>query len=92
MGLLFNLLTFPLSGPMKGMVAIAKHIKRQADEELSEDIKSPETALLELEMLYELGEITAEEMASREQELLDEIDRRLDEAEMQAKGSRLGDS
>ncbi|MBI4533993.1 MAG: gas vesicle protein GvpG [Candidatus Melainabacteria bacterium] len=89
MGLLFNLLTFPVSGPMKGMVAIARHIKRQADEELSEDTKSPETALLELEMLYELGEISEAELKIREQELLDEIDRKLD---MQERGSKLGDS
>lgn len=84
MGLLFNLLTFPVSGPIKGMVAIAKNFKRQADEELSESTKSPETELLELEMLYELGQISADELAQREQELLDEIDRRLDARERQA--------
>ncbi len=69
MGFLFNLLTLPVSGPMKGLIFIASHIKKQADEELKP--LDPQTGLLELEMLHELGQIDSTEYANRQDELLE---------------------
>jgi hypothetical protein len=69
MGFLLNLLTLPVSGPMKGLIFIASHIKKQADEEFKP--LDPQTELLELEMLHELGQIGDTEYTSRQDELLE---------------------
>jgi|WetSurMetagenome_2_1015567.scaffolds.fasta_scaffold1633963_2 hypothetical protein len=69
MGLLFDILTLPVSGPMKGLVFIARHIQKQADGELAP--LDPQALLLEVEMLYELGQIGEEDYVRRQDELLE---------------------
>lgn len=68
MGLLFGILTLPMSGPMKGLISIARHIKEQIDQQIKP--LDPQTELLQLEMLHEIGQIGDEEYFQRQEELL----------------------
>lgn len=66
---LFDLLAFPLLGPIKGVTWIAEKIVEQADKELySED--AVRGKLLELELHYDLGEIEEKEFLEIEETLL----------------------
>lgn len=76
MGIISKVLTFPLTGPLSGLVFIAKHIRDQVDEQEKE--LSPQAQLLELESLLLLGEITDEEYQRREEELLAALDAQLE--------------
>ncbi|HEY9753970.1 MAG TPA: gas vesicle protein GvpG [Oculatellaceae cyanobacterium] len=76
MGIISKVLTFPLTGPLSGLVFIAKHIRDQVDEQEKE--LSPQARLLELESLLLLGEITDEEYQRREEELLAALDAQLE--------------
>jgi len=69
MGLLFDILAFPLMGPIKGVTWIAEKIVEQADKELySED--AIRGKLLELELRFDMGEITEIEYTEAEDTLL----------------------
>jgi len=69
MGLLGKLLTLPVMGPIKGLMWIAEKVVEQADREAyNED--SVRGQLMELELRLDLGEITEEEYAVAEEELL----------------------
>jgi len=69
MGLLGKLLTLPVMGPIKGLMWIAEKVVEQADREAyNED--SVRGQLMELELHLDLGEITEEEYAVAEEELL----------------------
>ena len=69
MGLLFDILAFPLMGPIKGVSWIAEKIVEQADKELySED--AIRGKLLELELRFDLGEIPEEDYDEMEGNLL----------------------
>lgn len=76
MGIISKVLTFPLTGPLSGLVFIARHIRDQVDEQERE--LSPQAQLLELESLLLLGEITDEEYQRREEELLAALDAQLE--------------
>lgn len=69
MGWLIDLLTFPLMGPVKGVVWIAEKIAEQADKELYSE-EAVRGKLLELELRYDLGEISEEEYLEGEETLL----------------------
>ncbi len=69
MGWLTDLLTFPLMGPINGVVWIAKKIAEQADKELYSE-EAVRGKLLELELHYDLGEISEEEYLEAEGALL----------------------
>ncbi|NQT73927.1 MAG: gas vesicle protein GvpG [Chloroflexi bacterium] len=72
MGLLFNLLTLPVSGPVKSVTWIAEKLIEQAEsEELDEDRIKGE--LLELQVHFELDEISQEEYDQQEAVLLEQL-------------------
>lgn len=73
LGILFDLLTFPVMGPIKGLEFIARQLQKQVDQEVFSP-KNIEHELLELQMLHEIGEIPDEEFTRRENELLDRLD------------------
>ena len=72
MGLLINLLAFPLLGPVKGVTWIAKKISEQAENEIYDPDKV-HGKLIELELRLDLGEITEEEYLQAEEILLDRL-------------------
>lgn len=73
LGILFDLLTFPVSYPLKGLRWMAEKIQRQVDQEMFSP-QIVEHELLELQMLHEIGEISDEEFSKKEVELLDRLD------------------
>ena len=73
LGILFDLLTFPVSYPIKGLKFVAAQLQKQIDQEMFSPEKV-EHELLELQMLHEIGEIPDEEFTRRENELLDRLD------------------
>ena len=69
MGLLFDILAFPLMGPIKGVSWIAGKIVEQADKELySED--AIRAKLMELELRFDMGEIAEADYNELEDTLL----------------------
>ncbi len=69
MGLLFDILAFPLMGPIKGVTWIAEKLVEQADKELySED--AIRGKLLELELRFDMGEIAEKDYNEQEETLL----------------------
>lgn len=68
MGLLSNIIGFPVTGPMKALTFVAKHVKEQADEQMKPI--DPQTELLELEMKHEIGKISDSDYEKRVDELL----------------------
>jgi hypothetical protein len=69
MGWLTDLLTFPVTGPVKGLMWVAEKITEQTEKELySED--TVRRKLLELEMRFDLGEISEEDYTAAEETLL----------------------
>ncbi len=70
MGLLTGLLTLPLA-PVRGVAWVAEVVAEEADHQMAE-ATSPERALAELEAARATGEISEEEAAALEAELLDE--------------------
>jgi hypothetical protein len=71
MGLISGLLTLPLA-PVRGVAWVAEIVAEEAEREL-EEAQSPERALEELEALRATGEISDEEAAEREGELIDQL-------------------
>ncbi len=69
MGILFDLLSFPVTGPLKGLLWIAEKVKDQAEGEVynEDNIRGQ---LMELELHLDLGEITEDEYMAAEEDLL----------------------
>ncbi len=65
--------------PVKGLFGIFKEIQKFADRELT-DRETLQEKLLNLQMQFELDEITEEEYAEREEYILDRL-KALDEAD-----------
>ena len=84
MGLLTKVLTFPVSGPVKGLFWVAEKIAERAEDELY-DPKKIQGKLMELELMLDLGEITEEAYMEAEEELL-ELLRVIQEREQAAQG------
>ena len=71
MGLL-ELLTLPILGPIRGVMWIAEKVAEQADRELyNEDALRGQ--LMELELRFDLGEISEEEYLTAEEVLLERL-------------------
>jgi hypothetical protein len=70
-GLITGLLTLPLA-PVRGVAWIAEVVAEEADREL-EAANSPQRALAELEAARAVGEVSEEEFAELEAELLDQM-------------------
>ena len=69
MGFLINLLTFPVLGPIKGVMWIAEKVVEQADKEVYDEDKL-RGRLMELELRFELGEMAEQEYLAAEELLL----------------------
>lgn len=71
MGLFTGLLTLPVA-PLRGVVAVAEQVRRQA-EEVYYDPATIRAELEEVDALREAGELTEEEATAREDELIDRL-------------------
>ena len=72
MGPLFDVLTLPVMGPIRGVAWIAEKILEQAENELYNPAKVRQK-LEELELEFDLGKITEEEYLEAENELLNQL-------------------
>lgn len=71
MGLLTGLLTLPLA-PLRGVVAVAEQIQRQA-EEVYYDPATIRAELEEVDRQRQAGEISEEDATAREDDLIDRL-------------------
>jgi hypothetical protein len=71
-GLLTNLLLFPVTGPVAGIRWTLGKVQQVAEEELTDD-SAVKQELMELQMLLELGDIDDAEYVRREQELMERL-------------------
>lgn len=62
-----------LLSPIKGLVWVADKLKDMAESEMTDDSKIHEE-LLELQMRFELDEMTEEEYLGKEAELMDRLE------------------
>lgn len=69
MGLLTNILFFPVTGPVAGVRWSLNKVLQVAEEELSDDTPI-KNELMELQMNLELGDIDDEEYVRREADLM----------------------
>jgi hypothetical protein len=72
MGLLTNVLLFPVTGPIAGIRWTLGKIQQVAEEELTDD-SAVKQELMELQMQLELGDIHDEEYIRREAELMQRL-------------------
>ena len=69
MGLLTNLLFFPVTGPVAGIRWSLNKVVQVAEEELTDDAPVKQE-LMELQMQLELGDVTDDEYVEREAALM----------------------
>jgi hypothetical protein len=69
MGLLKELVLLPLA-PVRGTTWVAEQIAEEADRQLDPDARM-RRRLAQLEIAHELGELSDEEFARREEEIFD---------------------
>jgi hypothetical protein len=69
MGLITGLLTLPLA-PVRGVAWIGEQIAEEADRQLDPEARM-RRRLVELELAHDLGELSDEEFALREEEIFD---------------------
>lgn len=72
MGLLSNILFFPVTGPVAGIRWALGKVQAVAEEELTDD-SAVKQELMELQMLQELGEIDEAEYVRREAVLMQRL-------------------
>ena len=72
MGLLTNLLFFPVMGPVNGIRWTLGKVQQVAEEELTDDT-AVKQELMELQMQLELGDIDDAEYVRREAELMQRL-------------------
>lgn len=70
MGLLTDLLSFPVAGPFQGMRFILEQIQTAADD-MSLDEDRFEAEMMDLELRHDQGEISDEDYEAQETELLE---------------------
>ena len=66
-------LVFPLTIPLKGLFFIADRLKETAESEITDESRVYEE-LLELQMKFEIDEITEEEYQKKEAGLMDKLE------------------
>jgi cytochrome c-type biogenesis protein CcmI len=71
MGLITGLVTLPLA-PLRGVVAVAEQVRRQAEEEFYDPVRIREQ-LAEVQRQRDEGELTDEEATAREDELVERL-------------------
>ena len=69
MGLLTNLLLFPITGPVAGVKWSLGKVQQVVEDELTDD-SAVKQELMELQMQLELGDIDDDEYVRREAELM----------------------
>ncbi|HVX40055.1 MAG TPA: gas vesicle protein GvpG [Gemmatimonadaceae bacterium] len=69
MGLLSNLLFFPVTGPVAGIKWSVGKVQKVGDEELTDDTPIKQE-LMELQMQLELGDIDDDEYVRREADIM----------------------
>ncbi len=69
MGLISNILFFPITGPVAGIRWSLRKVAQVVDEELTDD-SSIKQELMELQMQLELGDIDDDEYVRREAEIM----------------------
>ena len=74
-----ELLTFPLSGPLGGIIWIAEQLLERANADL-DDAQNLQKQLLALQLAFDLGDVSEEDFEIQEEELLLKIQAQ-DEAE-----------
>ena len=67
-----ELLTFPLSAPLGGIVWLGEQLLERANAEL-DDAQNLQKQLLALQLAFDLGEIPEEDFEAQEEELLHKI-------------------
>lgn len=72
MGFLTKLLTFPVSGPINGVVWLAEKIEEKANVELYDPVRI-QAELGELEMRLDMDEISEEDYMAVEESLLERL-------------------
>ena len=72
MGLISNLLFFPVTGPVAGIRWVLGKVQTVAEDELTDD-SSVKQELMELQMLLELGDIDDAEYVRREAVLMQRL-------------------
>jgi Gas vesicle protein G len=72
MGLLTNLLLFPVTGPVAGIRWTLGKVQQVAEEELTDD-SAVKQQLMELQMQLELGDIDDDEYVRREADLMQRL-------------------
>lgn len=72
MGLLSGLAGLPFA-PLKGMMAMAKHIQQQAEQEQAQELADLQAELLEFQLLHDDEELEDEDFASKEAQLLEKL-------------------
>jgi hypothetical protein len=85
MGLLSNLLFFPITGPVAGIKWSLRQVAQVVDEELTDD-SAIKQEMMELQMQVELGDVDDAEYARREADLMQRL------REVRAWRERLGKS
>ena len=69
MGLISNILLFPVTGPVAGIKWTLGKVAQVVDEELTDDTPIKQE-LMELQMKLELGDITDDEYVQREADIM----------------------
>ena len=72
MGLLTNVLFFPVTGPVFGIRWALSNVQKVVEEELTDDT-SVKQELMELQLQLELGDITDDEYVARERALMQRL-------------------
>ena len=72
MGFVFDLLTYPVLGPIRGVNWLAKKVAEAAEGELLDEDRV-RGELLELQMRLEMDEITEEEYERQERRLMGQL-------------------
>jgi hypothetical protein len=72
MGLLSNLLFFPINGPVAGIRWSLRKVQQVVEEEITDD-SSIKQELMELQMKLELGDIDDAEYVEREAQLMERL-------------------
>ena len=67
-----QLLTFPVSGPLGGIIWIGEQLLERADAEL-DDTQNVQKQLLTLQLAFDIGDISEEEFEIQEEQLLQKI-------------------
>jgi hypothetical protein len=72
MGLISDVVLFPITGPYKGFRGILGHIQAQVEAEMMDDGKV-QASLLELDIRHEAGQIPDEEYETKKNALVEKL-------------------